>query len=253
MTKRKLTAPWLAMIILCVLGLCLLAFPGYRFSACILFAIAALVLCFRLLRLLEKRRPKLALWARRVLLLLVCLVLLAAAVTSIFIVKGSMGSPNTACDYIIVLGAGVNGTEPSLSLRDRLDAALTYLQKNPDTVCIVSGGKGSGENISEAACMADWLTAHGIPEDRIWQEDKSTSTQENIANSLALIESRTGSRPDTAGVLSSEYHLYRAGLIARAQNLESIGIPARTSWLTLRINYYLREIVAVWYYTIFGG
>ena len=38
-----------------------------------------------------------------------------------------------------------------------------------------------------------------------------------------------------------------------AEGVTSYGIPARTSWVTLRINYFLREIVAVWYYTILGG
>jgi uncharacterized SAM-binding protein YcdF (DUF218 family) len=84
-------------------------------------------------------------------------------------------------------------------------------------------------------------------------EDKSTSTRENIAFSLALIAEKTGQRPLKAGVLSSEYHMYRAKLVAREQGLEAIEIPARTSWFSLRINYFLREIVAVWYYVILGG
>jgi len=77
--------------------------------------------------------------------------------------------------------------------------------------------------------------------------------RKNIAFSLALIEEKTGQRPREAGVLSSEYHMYRAKLVAREQGLEAIEIPARTSWISLRINYFLREIVAVWYYVLLGG
>ena len=101
--------------------------------------------------------------------------------------------------------------------------------------------------------MFNDLTARGIEESRIWMEDKATNTRENIRFSLDLIEEKTGLRPEQIGLVSSEYHLYRAGLLARAENITSYGIPARTSWVTLRINYFLREIVAVWYYTLLGG
>jgi len=157
-----------------------------------------------------------------------------------------------AVDAVIVLGAGVTGTVPSLTLRVRLDAAYVYLQAHPNTLCIVSGGQGPGEEITEAACMADWLVKKGISPERILSEDQATSTRENLAFSLDLITKQTGTRPETVGIVSSEYHLYRTGLIAQDQNVQSILIPARTSWLSLRINYYLREIVGVWYYLIFG-
>ena len=101
--------------------------------------------------------------------------------------------------------------------------------------------------------MYNNLTGRGIDPSRIWLEDQATNTRENIANSLALIEARTGSRPTEAGIVSSEYHLYRAGLLAKEQGLTPVGIPATTSWVSLRINYFLREIVAVWYSMIFGG
>ena len=66
-------------------------------------------------------------------------------------------------DAVIVLGAGVNGTEPSLSLRTRLDAPLDYLEAHPDIPVVLTGGTGYGEEeISEAACMYDYLTAHGV-------------------------------------------------------------------------------------------
>ena len=101
--------------------------------------------------------------------------------------------------------------------------------------------------------MYNDLTGKGIDPERVWMEDNATNTRENIAYSLALIEEKTGVRPDTTGLISSEYHLFRAGLFAREQNLTAVGIPAKTSWFSLRLNYFLREIVAVWYYVILGG
>ena len=71
--------------------------------------------------------------------------------------------------------------------------------------------------------------------------------------SLALIAQRTGTRPDTVGVISSEYHLFRAGLMARDEGITAVGIPATTSWVSLRINYFFREIAGVWAYLVFGA
>jgi len=236
-----------------VLGLLLrLLLPSFRFTGWILLGVSVLLLLFGLIRLLRKRHPR----AAKVLFSLLCVGLsmgiLAAVITGIPIAGAATAVPG-ACDYVIVLGAGINGSTPSLSLRDRLDAAYDYLTAYPDALCVVSGGQGPGEDMTEALCMFNDLTARGIDPKRIWMEDKSTSTRENIAFSLALIEEKTGQRPREAGVLSSEYHMYRAKLVAREQGLEAIEIPARTSWISLRINYFLREIVAVWYYVLLGG
>ena len=250
--KRKFPLYWLAMILFCLLGMLIGLFPGYRFSAGICFGIAALIGCFRLISYMGKTRPKLSKIFRQVLSLGLALLILAAAVTGFFIMGAGAGSPEEACDYLIVLGAGVNGTVPSLSLRERLDAAYDYLQAHPDTVCIVSGGQGHNEQISEAQCMFNELTRMGIDENRIWMEEQSTSTKENLRFSLNLIESRTGKRPAEIGLVSSEYHLFRAGLFAADEGVTSVGIPAKTSWISLRINYFLREIAGVWAYWVFG-
>lgn len=248
--KKKLSIPWIAMILLCLLGLAALSVPGYRFSAGVLFGIAALIGLYQLLRVLSRKHPKAARRIQRILTICVCVVALAAAITGIIVIQASYGSPNADCDYLIVLGAGVNGTVPSLSLRERLDAAYAYLQEHPNAKCVVSGGQGSGENITEAECMYLYLTGKGIDPDRIIREDRATSTHENLTYSMDLIGWEQAS---SVGILSSEYHLYRASLMARELGLDPIMIPAKTTWLSLRMNYYLREVAGVWYYMIFGG
>ena len=248
--KKILSIPWIAMILLCLLGLLALSVPGYRFSAGVLFGIAALIGVYQLLRFLSRKHPKAARRMQRLLTVCVCIVALAAAITGIIVIQASCGSPNADCDYLIVLGAGVNGTVPSLSLRERLDAAYDYLLAHPDTVCVVSGGQGSGEDITEAECMYRYLTAKGMDPQRIIREDQATSTHENLTYSMDLIGWEQAS---SVGILSSEYHLYRASLMARQQGIDPIMIPAKTTWLSLRMNYYLREVAGVWYYMIFGG
>ena len=81
-------------------------------------------------------------------------------------------------DYIIVLGAHVDGTRMTLALLERARRALLYLEENPGTKAVLSGGKGDGENISEAEAMYRYLTGHGINGDRLMREEESTSTKE---------------------------------------------------------------------------
>ena len=244
---------WIGVVVLTVFGIVVrTAFSGFRFTAYICWACAAVLSVYLLLPHLAKKKPKLA----RVLLLILSFGLgigfVAAVVTGVILVRSWGGQP-ADCDYVVVLGAGVNGTVPSLSLRERLNAAYDYLLAHPDAVCVVSGGQGRGEDITEALCMYNDLTGRGIEPERVWMEDKATNTRENVRYSLDLIEEKTGTRPTEIGLVSSEYHLYRAGLLAGSEGVTSYGIPARTSWVTLRINYFLREIAAVWYYTLLGG
>lgn len=256
MKEKKKSTPLLWTMAATLLGLGAFIYfllPSYSFTGLVLLGFGGLLVCSRLLALLQRREVVLAKLLRMILSICVCLGLLAAVLTGTVIYHASLGNAETACDYIVVLGCGVNGTVPSLSLRNRIDAAYAYLAANPDTICVVSGGQGPGEDITEAACMKRELTEMGIEAERIWEEGRSTSTMENLEFSLAVIEANSGSRPETIGVVSSEYHLYRAGLMAEKQGVQALGIPAKTSWFTLWANYHMREIVAVWAFLIFGG
>lgn len=245
---------WLmAMLLFLLMGALIRMTPGFSFSSHVLWGCAALVLVYQILWWLKRKTPKLSKVLRRILTCCLCLGLMLAAVTGIFIGRAGKGDADADCDYVIVLGAGVNGTVPSLILSERINRAYEYLAENPDVICIVSGGQGPGEDITEAKCMYDRLVSKGIDPERIWQEDKSTSTRENIRFSLAVIEEKTGARPTEAAIISNEFHLFRAGLFAKEQDLAMIGVPAKTTWFSLRANYFLREIVAVWYYVFLGG
>lgn len=219
---------------------------GYQFTAFLLLLAAAAILVFGLVDALRKRFPRGMKWLRRVLLTGLFLVLGAMLATSVWIGVEAGGAQEPRADYLIVLGAGVNGDVPSLSLRERLDAALDYLERYPDAVAVLSGGQGSGENLTEAQCMFDWLTARGIAAERLLKEEQATSTQENLRFSLDLIERHSGTRAQTVAVVSSEYHLCRAELYANRLGVTALGVPAHTSRLTLRVNYQTREIFGVW-------
>ena len=93
-------------------------------------------------------------------------------------------------DYLIVLGAHVNGTRLSRALRFRVEKAEEYLRENPRTLAVLSGGRGVDEKISEAKAMADYLLAHGIERERLLLEERSVSTAENLRFSLELLPDR---------------------------------------------------------------
>ena len=186
----------------------------------------------------------------RVIAIVLVVILLAFAITGVVIMVKADGSEGDF-QYLLVLGTVVEGTEPSSMLRDRIDAAYTYLQAHPDVICIVSGYQSGFGEISEAACMYRELVERGIEPHRIWMEPNAGSTLENLAFSLALIEEKTGSRPACIGILSSEFHLLRAEMFAKEQGVDCVTVSAKTSDTGTFLSYFLREIIMVWYYSIF--
>ncbi|QIZ07889.1 YdcF family protein [Priestia megaterium] len=151
----------------------------------------------------------------------------------------NMETPKNA-DYLIVLGARVKGTVPSLAFASRINAAADYLKKNQDTLVIASGGKGSGEEISEAESIKSELKKQGISENRIILEDQSTDTYENINFSKKLIPK--GAKLGL--VVTNNFHLYRAVSIARDYGLQVQGLPTETPWIAV-VKSYSREYLAI--------
>ena len=144
-------------------------------------------------------------------------------------------------DYLIVLGAQMNEDGPSPLLERRLRAAARYLSENPDTICIVSGGQGTNEPVSEAEGMAAYLTQKGISPDRILKETESKSTMENLTFSKRLIED-----PDASvGIVTNNFHVFRAVLTAKRAGFSHVcGIASEASALFF-VNNLLREFFGV--------
>lgn len=225
-------------ILLIAAGLILrFAFTGESYIGYLLIFIAVMILLF-------KYAGK---TAKRITAVILALGLAYFVIIEVPIVSAASGDTEESADYLIVLGAAVHGNTPSLAMRERCNAAITYLQANPDCVVIVSGGQGNDEIIPEAEAMKALLIEDGIADSRIIVEDKSTSTYENLLNSSEYIEDGS-----VIAVCTSEYHLYRAKLIGRGLGLELIGVPAKTGYLSVRTNYFIREAFGVTYQWIFG-
>lgn len=232
---------------------CKFVLPGYSFSALVCLCLIGLILFYTLMPFVTQRFPRFGTLLTRTVSVLLALGILVCGVTEGFIIHASFGSPEEEVDYVVVLGAKVRDWGPSVSLWDRINGAADYLMRHPDVVAVVSGGQGADEPETEAACMYRELVNLGVNPDRILIEDKAKSTWENIRFCLDLIEQETGTRPQRLGVLSSEYHLFRASLFARRAGVEFVGIPAKTSRMGQRINHFMREVAGVWHYLILGS
>lgn len=154
----------------------------------------------------------------------------------------SQNSTQQVSDYIIVLGAKVNGTSPSKSLRYRLDAAINYLSVSPHATIIVSGGQGPGEDDSEANIMKQYLINHGVEESRIITEDKSTNTVENLTFSKKIMDAKK--QTYTVTIITNGFHTYRAKYIANALNMDAKTYSAKEDGPSV-LHYYVRECFGV--------
>ena len=173
-------------------------------------------------------------------------------VLQIFIISGAY-TEDEDVDCVVILGAGIIGEVPSSILTSRLNAAVDYLKTRDSIPVIVSGGQGPGETITEAEAMYRYLVRRGIDGERIWKEDSSTSTFENLSFSRALMEEQ-GLDAENAkvAVVSNEFHLFRAKLIAESTGLYPIGIAAETPHLGMRLLYFCREAFALASHLLFN-
>ncbi|GAA0125530.1 YdcF family protein [Clostridium sp. CTA-19] len=152
-----------------------------------------------------------------------------------------------SCDYVIVLGAGIKGETLSTTLKDRLDATLDYIDKtNFQGIIVVSGGKGSKENISEAEGMKRYLVSKGIDNNRIVMENKSTNTYENFNYSRGVIENITGTEigEKDVTIVTTDFHGARSKMLANRNKYKNTRLyTSRTRWYLVPVMY-AREFFA---------
>lgn len=153
-------------------------------------------------------------------------------------------------DVVIVLGAAVHGDKVTWVLENRLNTAMEYLQEHENAICIVSGGQGAGETVTEASAMKKYMVERGVDENRIYTEEQAKNTKENFAYSKVIIDEVLGNNAHIAFV-TTNFHVYRAGQVAREQGVNAVGIAADDVWY-LRLNNFLRECVGICVYALRG-
>lgn len=171
-----------------------------------------------------------------------------------------------SADYVIVLGTQVRGDTVSSMLEHRLDKAYEYAKVHPNTVFILSGGKGAGEDVSEAQAMYDYLKKRGVPEYQMIMEEQSVSTYENLVFSKRLIDERERNRRDwiknlmnrsgylvppdeevtiRVAIVTSNFHMLRAKGIAKKIGIENVSGIAAKSDPVLFLHFCVRECFAI--------
>lgn len=150
--------------------------------------------------------------------------------------------PEEPCDVVIVLGCQVRKDHMTKSMKYRLEKTYEYATENPNSVIIVSGGMGKGEDIAEAVAMHDYLVEKGIPANRILMERYSTSTKENLKLSCSLISDIDNKK---IGIVSNSFHIYRALKIADKLGIKNVSGIAADSDKLLMLNNLVREFFAL--------
>ena len=149
---------------------------------------------------------------------------------------------------MVILGCQVKPWGPSVLLQDRLDKALSYLEDHPDLTVVVSGGQGPDEHISEAQCMYDYLTAHGVDGEQILLEDQSHNTVQNLRYTVDLLAEAGYDTTADMVVVSNGFHLTRVRMLWNRvcggdDNLSTLAAPS--SHLPSRLKMYIREPLAL--------
>lgn len=178
-----------------------------------------------------------------------CAGFLISATVSAFMAWQAWGNtpPDGENLPVIVLGGRVYDYGPSLIVAYRLDAAAAYLQENPQTVCVVSGGQGTDEPKPEAEVMAEYLVSkHGISSDRIILEAQSANTQENIRYSKVLLNGET-----SVVIVTDSFHQLRASMLAKAEGITAYSVPSFTP-PGLFPTYWVRDMLGVLYVLVFA-
>lgn len=221
-------------------GICLL-YVGFSLSLGWVWVLIALFAVLRIYMLTKKIDGirKIPRWISVIYQAIALFCIIAFVIGESLVIFNASSPADDDLDYVIVLGAGLQGTKPSRPLEQRIIAAYDYSTINPDAVFILSGGQGEYEAISEAECMRRELIEMGLDADRIILEERSTSTEENIRYSYIILN-ELGDSEAKVGVVTNSFHIFRARTLAGLQGHEVYGVPA-TTLFPIGIHYTVRE------------
>ena len=247
--REKIFSGILILLTLC--GVVLQVIPGMRFSGRLCLALALLCIArWALKHYVSGRAGKIC--TRIFDGVMISGLFLFAILEGCIVRYGHENWSALPADAVIILGAGVNDETPSMALQSRLNAAYEYLEEYPDIPVILSGGQGPGETITEAEAMRRYLAARGIDEKRLLPETRSTSTTENFRFSKEMLNTYgIDAESVQIAVITNDFHMFRAAMIAQRLNLHILGIPAELPWW-LSANYHIREAFAVAKTLVFG-
>lgn len=216
-------------------------------------ALGLLIIAYAAARLIKRGRVIRQRWLRVVIAAVLAVGVLTAACFEILMYEAAYRQPpEEDAGFVIVLGCGIfPDGRLTLSLKNRLDAAYDYLIEHEGSLCIVSGGQGANEPVPEAQAMSAYLRSRGVHPNRILIEDRSDSTLRNLMYSREIM-ARYPKQPQTAAIVTSDFHVYRALMLAEHLGIRAFGIPAPTNW-RIAMACHVREYAAIIKTWLFGG
>lgn len=233
-------------VALCVLGILWFCLPilhggfalGSVFGICVCATGIALTLLYR--RMVSAGRKKKVI-VRTLALLYVLGLGWVFFLTGLMISYQAVPPPDNL--NVIVLGAQVFSAERmGKSLTGRVEKAVEYLNDSPQVLCIVTGGQGGNEPCPEALTQRNALIRRGIDPSRIYMEDKSRNTRQNLEFAMELAKEE--GLDTRVVVITQSFHLYRAVSLARSAGFEAYGLVAETDPI-LFPQYYGRELLSL--------
>lgn len=150
-------------------------------------------------------------------------------------------------DWVVVLGSGLHGSEVPPLLAARIRTGLDEFARRGARLLVLSGGKGTDEQLAEGEAMARWAIAHGADPAVVRAETASRNTEQNLRFSDELVRAereRWTGGTGTGLIVTSNYHAFRAAVLARRAGVDADAVGAPTA------GYYwpsavLREFVAI--------
>lgn len=182
--------------------------------------------------------------AKNVIMGIIAFGILSFVLLEAVIIASAIPTKNTDSDYLVVLGAGLRGEIPSLTLLQRLDRSLEYVKNNPNIKIVVSGGQGSGETITEAEAMKRYLIKYGVNEENIIKEDKSTNTSQNLKFTANILKELDKTENLKITIVTSDFHVFRAKFLAVRQGFKAEGYGVISEPILIP-TYYTREYFAI--------
>ena len=169
-------------------------------------------------------------WAFALRFGILCLIVLLVFMMVFVMIAGYTNGATGDEQAVVVLGAGLDGDQPTPLLQARLDQVVTFAEKHPQVIIVCSGGQGSDEIVSEGEAMRSYLLSKGLAPERVLAETRSATTEENFLFSRELLLAEGYPENVTIAYATSDYHCYRAGIYAELAGFEfPRAIPAFTS------------------------
>jgi len=174
--------------------------------------------------------------------------------TELAIIGFSFQKNMDKADYTIVLGAGIRGETMTVTLKQRVDAAIEYANLNENYgYIVVTGGQGPGESITEAEAMKRHLVKNRIEDKRVLKEEHATDTYENLEFSKEIIEKHSGKKIEELNikVITSGFHLLRSRMLCNELGYKNVTYCASPIWAIFIPTYYIREFIGFYKMLVF--